>query len=371
MKHKYRNQSLIFFAAVILLVSIQACKPKPSALENYNRTTLLTNLADSVIAPAYNNLSSNAALLNNAANAFAAAPTTLNLQALQTAWSNALDSWMSCEMFNLGYAETNSLDVQIGAVPANYDLIETEIHGTNTLDESYIAATGTTRKGFAAIEYLIYGDGITQQAVLDSFTTSTAATRRLQYLQAICAHIKTQASAVSSEWNNGPGYNNFISQTQLDISGSLNLLVNALTEHIELVRKAKVGKPLGIDNGGTTDGSLCEYRLAPRSIQNIRTNILAWKDIYTGKSGIGADDYLDHVGAQYNGQPLSNTISQQLDVCLEKANAINAPLHSAVTVQQAEVNALYLELKKLTVLVKVDLASNLGVIITFSDNDGD
>jgi predicted lipoprotein len=86
---------------------------------------------------------------------------------------------------------------------------------------------------------------------------------------------------------------------------------------------------------------------------------------------LALDDYLDFVDAKYNGNALSATISAQLDECLNKVAIINNPITKATLTQINDVKALHLEIKKLTVLTKVDLASNLGVIITFSDNDGD
>ena len=56
---------------------------------------------------------------------------------------------------------------------------------------------------------------------------------------------------------------------------------------------------------------------------------------------------------------------------MAKANAINGSLESAAQNNVNTVKELHLELKKLTVLTKVDLSSSLGVVITFSDNDGD
>lgn len=362
----------IYFVGIVALCSIiSSCKKKPSLLENYDRSILLTNIADSVIHPAYQNLYNNIDELNNEATAFNAAPSVASLNTLKNSWNNCVATWMYCEGFNFGYANTAALNSQIASTPANFQVIEDEIHGTNSIDENYIAATGTTRKGLSAIEYLLYGDNASEQSIVDSFTTSSFALRRQTYLQALCMHIKTQSGLALADWNGGSSYTSFISQTQLDISGSLNLYVNSLTEHIELVRKTKVGKPAGIDDGGVIDGSLCEYRLTPRSIENIRENIRGWKNVFNGKNGIGLDDYLNHVNAQYNGSSLSETINNQIDVCLQKANDITVPLHLAVTQQPTQVNALHLELKKLTVLTKVDMASNLGVIITFSDNDGD
>jgi hypothetical protein len=356
---------------IVVLLFAASCKKKADPLANYDRTALLSNMADSVIVPAYSNFKTGSDNLQTAADAFVATPDANSLAALQVAWNNDVTAWMQCEVYNLGYANTNSMGSQIASTPANFEVIEGEIHSAIIIDDIYMASTGTTRKGLAAIEYLLYGNNTSQQAVLDSFSTSAFATRRKAYLTALCHHISANANAVYNDWNHSNSYNTFLSQSQLDISGSLNLLVNSLVEHIELVRKGKVGKPSGIDNGGIVDGTLCEYRLTPRTLENIKQNIQAWKDIYTGKTGTGLDDYLDHVNAQYNGALLSATIQQQLDVCLAKANEITVPLHLAVTQQPAQVTALHLELKKLTVLTKVDLASNLGVTITFSDNDGD
>lgn len=359
---------------IILLCSLallQSCKPKQSALEKYDRATLLKSVADNVVVPFYASLKDNNIQLYTAAQAFQNNVDANSLLALKAAWNNSVTAWMHAEMFGFYYASDNSLNSQIASWPVDFSVIETEVHGSNVIDEAYITATGTTRKGLSAVEYLLYGSGISEQAVLDSFNISASGIRRKQYLLSVCAHIKSASTQVYNDWNGGTSYNSFTTQTQLDISGAMNLLVNSLVEHIEFVRKSKVGKPLGIDNGGSADGLLCENRLAPRSIENIRENILAWKEIVKGGNGVGLDDYMDYVGAQYNGTVLSSTILNQLDVCLSKTNDITVPLNSAVTQQQSQVQALYLELKKLTVLTKVDMASNLGVVITFSDNDGD
>jgi hypothetical protein len=73
----------------------------------------------------------------------------------KVAFENTLDKWMYCEAFNFEYASTSSLQNQIATTPANFAVIESELLNNN-IDEAYINATGTTRKGLAAIEYLLY-----------------------------------------------------------------------------------------------------------------------------------------------------------------------------------------------------------------------
>lgn len=361
---KYFNLLL----ALCVLFSFSACKKKSTALENYDRGTLLKSLADNTIAPAYNNFSVQADSLYATAVLFAQTNALNDLAKVVTQWQHTVDAWQQCEPYNIGYVRDNSVGAQIASFPSNNLVIESEIAGTSTIDENYIAATGTTRKGLSAVEYLIFGTSGNTSAVQDSFANSL---RRKAYLVALCAHIKTVAHSVKAEWNGGASYNYFTTQTQMDISGALNQFVNALVEHIEFVRKSKVGKPCGVEPGATADYSKLENRYAPRSLENIKHNIAAWRACFAISNATGINNYADAVDATYNGEKLSVVILNQLDACIAKANAINGSLESAAQNNVNTVKELHLELKKLTVLTKVDLSSSLGVVITFSDNDGD
>lgn len=361
---------IYFIPLLLLMLSMQACKTKTSNLDKYDRANLLQSIASNVISPAYTDFKNTTDALSSATNDFNSNPTQTNLTAVQSAFENTLEKWMYCEAFNFEYASASSLQNQIATTPANFAVIESELLNNN-IDEAYINATGTTRKGLAAIEYLLYDKSQNAQAVLDSFTLSSNSANRKLYLTALVQHLRIKATQANTEWNNGASYTSFISKTKLDIGGSLNAFVNTFAEHIELVRKGKIGKPSGIENNGLVDTAGFEYRLSGRSLKNIEANINAWKAIFTSKTGVGLDDYVDFVEAKYNGNPLSSTISAQLDECLTKVAVINTSLTKAALIQPNDIRALHLEIKKLTVLTKVDLASNLGVIITFSDNDGD
>lgn len=349
-----------------LLFLVWSCKKTTNPLDTFDRSTLLKNLADSVVVPAYSHYYQQTNALSIAAVQFSTSPTSTNLVDLKTAWAEANIAWMQVEMYHFFAANDLNANAQLASWPANFSAIETEINGTATINEPFIASTGSTRKGLSAIEYLLYGS----DGVIDSFTLSATKERRKAYLTALCAHQVSLSSALQNEWKGGSSYTQFTTQTQLDISGAMNLMVNSLAEHIEFVRRDKVGKPSG-NEGSNIDGTKCENYLSQTSLLNIQANILAWKTILTSNNTVGLDDYLDHVDAKYDNQLLSTVILEHIEVCLQKADAISVPLHQAVVSQPQQVSELFLALKKLTVLTKVDLASNLGVIITFSDNDGD
>ena len=95
------------------------------------------------------------------------------------------------------------------------------------------------------------------------------------------------------------------------------------------------------------------------------------KALYTGGNGTGFDDYLDFVNATYDSSPLSSAISNQFDVTIQAAQNVPVGFSQAVNSNKQQMETLFLELKKLTVMLKVDMSSQLGVVINYSDNDGD
>ena len=135
------KNSIILFS----LLALAACHKPKSPLENYDRATMLKTTADSVVTPSYVALADACNQLNTSAVSFSGNVNAGTLTDLRNNWNNAIAKWMRCEMFNFEYANANSLNNQIDAWPVDIAVIESEIHGSNTIDESYIAATGTTR----------------------------------------------------------------------------------------------------------------------------------------------------------------------------------------------------------------------------------
>lgn len=354
---------------------LAACKKDddPAPEDRFDRGALLHDLAYNVILPAYDALALSTGPLSDAAQDFAATPDADGLNTLRLRWNAAMDRWSACEMFRFGFQYDQSINADIATWPINGPVIEGEINGSGPIDEAYIAGTGTTRKGFSAVEYLLYPAPGAPDDILATLTTGPNAERRRTYLASLCAHIAARAQALDQAWApaGGDQASAFVNATQSDISGSLNLLVNAWVEHIESTRRMKVEIPLGIENGGTPLPDAVESRRSGRSLANIRAAIAQWRAILSSGGGTGIDDNLDAVDARFEGAALSGKLRDQLDACTAACDAITVPLDEAVVTQHDAVDTLYLALKRLTVLTKLDMASNLGVIITFSDNDGD
>jgi uncharacterized protein len=178
-------------------------------------------------------------------------------------------------------------------------------------------------------------------------------------------------------WKPGSGNHlqAFINSDGRDIGSSIGMMVNEMVYQIEVMRNEKVGRPLGKRTSGNIQPQSVEAKYSDNSLAFIKENITGIEKAFTGNGAAGDkagfDDLLDQLKAEFNGQPLAKMIKDQFQAVRQKADAINIPLQDAVNQNPAAVEALYTELNKLLVLTKVDMVNNIGVVITYIDNDGD
>jgi hypothetical protein len=226
-------------------------------------------------------------------------------------------------------------------------------------------------KGFPALDYLLFGK--TPQQVVDLFTTDADAPKRKQYLNDVLLQIQTKSAAAYNEWNN-TYISTFIAASGTDVGSSVGMLVNDLSFESERNRRDRVGNALGyigVIAGGVLLPASVEAYYSGYSKELLIENLQQLKKLYQGGSSSGFDDYLEYLKADYNGTPLSIEISNQFDKTILAAQNVPVVFSTAVSTNNAEMQTLFLELKRLTVLLKVDMSSQLGVVINYSDNDGD
>jgi len=147
--------------------------------------------------------------------------------------------------------------------------------------------------------------------------------------------------------------------------------VNELNFDFELIKNAKVAIPLGLKTLGVAQPEMVEAVYSDASKDLLIQNLKGIKDLFTGADGLGIDDYLNSLGARYGSENLSDAIIARFESCEDKANALGSSLKSEIEINPSEVESLHTELQNLVVLLKTDMPSQLGVQITYQDNDGD
>lgn len=356
-----------------------SCK-KPVAVDDpdeYDRASLLTNLADNIIVPAYQELQTKVNDLQSKVAAFVATTNQANLTDLRGSWNETLLAWQTVSLMEVGPGANTGQRVQLNIYPIDTALINSNItNGGYNLE----AAGNLTAKGFQAMDFLIHGYQKNDTEILELYTSDAHTTSRKTYLSDLSSNLKMHIDNITSEWVT-TYRNTFVSNSaDNSVGSSIGQFVNAYVMHYEAhVRKGKVGLPAGKFNGFSQlpMPNHVEAFYKDESLPYLIQALRGAKKIFEGQTldgstnGVGLDDYLNFVNAKLNGGKLSEVISNQFDVTIAKAQTLSDPFSQEVQNNQTGVFELYDELQKIVAYLKTDMASELGVQITYVDNDGD
>jgi predicted lipoprotein len=161
-----------------------------------------------------------------------------------------------------------------------------------------------------------------------------------------------------------------------DVGSGTGMMVNQLNYDWETLKNIKIGIPLGKKTLGTPLPDKVEGYYSGISMRLAVRNAEAMQALYLGNGSfgstdIGLDDNLETIEAKHGSGLLNAAITAQFTVAIAKLKATADPLSARVTDAPAIVDEAYLEMQKLVVLLKSDMPSALGVLITYQDNDGD
>lgn len=391
-----KNKS-IFLLLIIINISFFSCKRKgctDSTASNYDskakkddgscelksigaydRAKMLSDIAENYIVPAYTNYEVATTNLKTKTSTFNTNPSLANLQELRQDWKTTVLKWQAISIIDFGPALDISLKAQSNIYP-----IDTAEVNSNITNGTYNLQTPSNfdAKGLQAIDYLLFGTGDNDQEIVDFFTNTIEAKN---YLTAVTDELKTNATTVTTNWNSS--YKDVFKNNSTDNSqgSAVSNLVNALSAHYETyIRKGKVGLPAGVFNGfsqqvmpnhveGLYSGYSIDFAVAAMEALN---RYIKGNHISTNATGQGLDDYINFVAAKdANGDALEITIETQISTIITALNGHSNSLSNEVTNNNTQVLATYQEMQKLVPLIKVDLTSALGVLVTYQDNDGD
>lgn len=400
MSEMVKNQSYarirnVFFFGLVVLLSF-SCRKKGCMDENatnydadaevadnatctyepFEKTQMLTNICDNYIIPAYTNFNEKNIALSNSVSGFSSNPTTDAFESLKESWKEALLSWQQVCFLDFGPAAFVILNNQLNLHPVDTDVINNNISlGVYNLEQ----ADNNDAKGYQALDYLLHQPGMTSEDHVTYFTTNANA---MTYLTDVIDNINYWSNYILSEWT-GSYQESFKSNSSSESNAqgsSISNLVNGLCYHYEsIIRKGKVGLPLGAFNGFSQqempDLVECYYHQEslPFIVESINAvnKYINGASYNTGENGLGLDDYMNYVGATQNSNSLSSVINNQIDEIIEKVGQLNDPLSNEIVVNKPAVTEAYSALQQLVPYLKVDMTSALGVMITYQDNDGD
>jgi predicted lipoprotein len=368
------HRSLRAAIAACALVLATTCAPVP--LGDGTRRQAVRALTEQVVRPAFDDVAARAAELASAVRSLAAAPSQAALDAAQDAWRATRAPWKECDAFAFGPATDDRLVVAIDQFPVEPSKIESEIAGTAALTVEYIDTIGADRKGFHAIEYLVFGAG-DDAAVLASLTTDASAVRRRDLATALAGNLERKVLELRGAWApDGGAYAETVAApgssnaTYPTIKAVIDAFVNESVFLAELVADTRIGKPLGLATGGTPQPGLEESGPSDNSLADMAASLRGIRAIYTGsRDGAGGAGIGSIVAAQ--SPATDREVRDLLDRAIAAIAAIPRPFRAAIVDQRALVQAAYDAVKELKRVLATEVLAALGATLKFNDNDGD
>jgi predicted lipoprotein len=193
-----RNSIFVAFAVLGTILGVQSCSKSSddpgTATPAFDRKGMLTNLSTNLIVPAYAAFQTAAVNLDAAVTAFNTSPDLAKLTALQTAFQTAYQQWQATSAFGFGPAEQENLRINVNTYPADLNQINANIN-SGTYNPNLLA--NLAAKGLPALDYLLFGTGADNNAILQQFTSDSKASNRKTYLAALSAEIKTKITVIT------------------------------------------------------------------------------------------------------------------------------------------------------------------------------
>ncbi|MCO6163771.1 imelysin family protein [Flavobacterium sp. NRK F7] len=362
------------------LLFLIACSSDSSSNEtnndNFNRTELLTNWADNIIIPRYENYQDKVALLDTKVSTFVSTPDQTNLNEVRTAWLEAYKAYQYVGMFSIGKAELINLNSTVNIYPTNQAGIQTNI--TNG-GYNFALLSQYDKQGLPAMDYMINGLASSDAEIIAFYETNPDATKYKQYLSDLANQLKVNIDAVVTDWN-GTYRNTFISSNGNSVSSSTNKMVNSFIKYYEKdIRLGKVGYPCGafVNDGNKYPEIVEAYFKNDVSKLLLEESIKASQDFFNGKyfnantEGSSLKSYLDYLNTNRDGQNLSTIINNQFQTILTVNNSIDNSYSNQINSNNVKMVELYDALQLNIVYLKLDMMQALNITVDYVDNDGD
>ncbi|MEL7248010.1 MAG: imelysin family protein [Bacteroidota bacterium] len=333
---------------------------------NGERTTQLVNTFDHGVLPAHDRLVNAVEQLEQDLETLTTTPDAQNLAAAQEQWRQTTQIWKACELYAIGDIGDSFIRFRLQRWPIDIEGIEEQLATSEMIDENFVASRGSSVIGLSTIEYLLFNpedDTILQKLSLD--------TQYSAYLLALGQFLSTQAKTLQADWS---AYGStFTTSDGLGLDGGQNMLANSLVFFLEESIILRLGKPLGQKDDGVLQPADLEAPYAEESLIQLEAGLQEWERMYLGDYAGSATNYgFEDMLVELGYEQLDQSIKEATQNCYTALQSFtNTNARAALTERMADLEALQEDLRALLVLIKVDLGSNLSIVVTPNDLDGD
>lgn len=314
----------------------------------------LVAAADERIVASYESLSLALDDLGTVVDDLCTTPSNASIETVRSEWRSTVVAWQRTRAGGVGPATEQRLKSDVG-FEARPGAVTDLLAGEEPVDPASLTEMGATVRGLYAMEIALFGDGA------DALASDDGA-RRCDYLAAVTGGSLDATDEVLAAWNDGYR-DTFVAGADGDPQLSVSELVNELTFRVQ-----------ELDTRGLRDfaaaPTLDDLSVTRREGSGA-FGIGERQALLGGVAGLIGD--VDGDGLAAFVATRSPDTAERLNVATERAvTALDAlPDSTADALGSPELDEAADAMAALNVVLSTEVASQLGVTISFSDSDGD
>ncbi len=368
--------------------------PDPDPGDGFDRGPLLASVGE-VIEGIYADFVVSAGALGDAAQAWEAAAAggdgAAERAAAQEAWRDAMAAWQRAELTQVGPAGAalntiGGLDLRdeiYSWTTVNPCRVDQETLGEGYAAADYFDQNLVNSYGLDALEWLLFAPSadticpsqVIEPADWDALGADEVARRRAAFAAVVSARVLADGTRLHAAWD--PSDGDFGASLAgagegdspyPDVIDAMDELFAAMF-YVELETKdAKLAVPLGLRDCDGLCPEALESQFAQVSLDNVRSNLAAFRELVTGGDGVGFDDLLTHLDEG----DLAADVLARTDAAIAAIDATDETAAELLASDPDVLAAIHDAVKELTDLVKGDFALVLALRIpTEASGDND
>lgn len=323
-----------------------------------SRSSVLGDLADDYIVPAYQQFYDDAVALEDSLAGLCGSLDSLSLSDTRHALAAVRGSWSRTHAVWVGpVMERRSWGLVRWPV-ANDEIEELIADASIELDYEWLSSRiGADQRGLGAAEYILGSS--------DEPLAALSEPRRCQYIHGVAQVIAEEAALLAADWTVSWEAGDPYRDTFADADhGDLDRVVNDTLFLLERITDLELGNALGVMSRDADPNAIDEGPFGA-GVGDLHQRLVGAQAVL-----IGLDD--EPAGlSPLLGDDLTERLVEQFQAAFDAVGAVRPPLRSAVVETPPTVIEARDAIKAIQITVATEVVSRLGVVIGFSDADGD
>jgi len=358
---KNRTLLLLFFCSPIFIQCTQV-----SSSSEGQKEEVLESLANGFALTQFMDFQGRASDLETAIASFCEAPTEETWVPAQKAWKEARITQKRFQIIQFGPIKEYPLRLGplLDTWPVNEAAIETLVEEESPLTQEAFESKGSKHRGMPVLEYLLW------TGEPDTWSAMASDGRRCEVLQAVAKDLVFNGNRLVTSWEE-----DWIPQlTGVDPEGQYKTLDDAMDEWVnrmaftvENIRINKLEKPAGYPKENSPKPDVLESPYSDHSLEDAIVALEGVALVWAGDESLGTEG----VSTLVNSLSLRLNMNEALENAKDALSQIPAPLSESIETGYGPIMEARTALKDLQGLLQGEVASQVGVKLSFNDGDGD